>query len=74
MTKNIIGYQTEMGRKINNEQIEQITKAILAGEYSWACVLILQFAGYNPMDYIPYSTYNRQRKKNCLVESSKQKN
>ncbi|MEH1956105.1 HetP family heterocyst commitment protein [Nostoc sp.] len=74
MTQNIIGYQTEMRRKINNEQIEQISKTILAGKYSWACVLILQFAGYNPMDYIPYSTYNRNRKKNCSGESSKQKN
>ncbi|MBX9256870.1 HetP family heterocyst commitment protein [Desmonostoc muscorum CCALA 125] len=71
MTQNITGYQTQMGRKINNEQIEQILKAIIAGKYSWACVLILRFAGYNPIDYIPYRTYIRLLKNNCLVENSK---
>ncbi|MFN6514164.1 MAG: HetP family heterocyst commitment protein [Nostoc sp. CreGUA01] len=71
MTQNITSYQTQMGRKINNEQIEQILKAIIAGKYSWACVLILRFAGYNPIDYIPYRTYIRLLKNNCLVESSK---
>ena len=71
MTQNITGYPTQMGRKINNEQIEQILKAIIAGKYSWACVLILRFAGYNPIDYIPYRTYIRLLKNNCLVESSK---
>jgi hypothetical protein len=72
MTQNITVYQTQMGKKINNEQIEQILKAIIAGKYSWACVLILRFAGYNPIDYIPYRTYIRLLKNNCLVESSKQ--
>ncbi len=71
MTQNITSYQTQMMRKINNEQIEQILKAIIAGKYSWACVLILRFAGYNPIDYIPYRTYIRLLKNNCLVESSK---
>jgi hypothetical protein len=72
MTHNITGYQKQMGKKINNEQIEQIVKAIIAGKYSWACVLILRFAGYNPIDYIPYRTYIRLLKNNCLVASSKQ--
>lgn len=71
MTQNITDYQTQMGRKINNEQIEQIVKAIIAGKYSWACVLILRFVGYNPIDYIPYRTYIRLLKNNCLVASSK---
>ncbi|MBW4674746.1 MAG: HetP family heterocyst commitment protein [Desmonostoc geniculatum HA4340-LM1] len=71
MTQNITGYQTQMGKKINNEQIEQILKAIIAGKYSWACVLILRFAGYNPIDYIPYRTYIRLLKNNCLIENSK---
>ncbi|MBE9039022.1 HetP family heterocyst commitment protein [aff. Roholtiella sp. LEGE 12411] len=72
MTHNITSYQTQMSKKINNEQIEQIVKAIIAGKYSWACVLILRFAGYNPIDYIPYRTYIRLLKNNCLVASSKQ--
>jgi hypothetical protein len=41
------------------EQFNQVIEAILAGKYSWACVLILQFGGYNPLHYIPYRTYNR---------------
>ena len=70
-------YQTDnncnaqTGKKINTEQIEQIVKAIIAGKYSWACVLILRFSGYNPIDYIPYRTYIRLLKNNCLVDSSK---
>jgi len=71
MNQNIASYQTQMGRKINNEQIEQILKAIIAGKYSWACVLILRFSGYNPIDYIPYRTYIRLLKNNCLIEASK---
>ncbi|WP_138498895.1 HetP family heterocyst commitment protein [Nostoc sp. PA-18-2419] len=71
MSQSISSYQNQLGRKINNEQIEQILKAIIAGKYSWACVLILRFTGYNPIDYIPYRTYIRLLKNNCLVESSK---
>ncbi|MDF5707047.1 MAG: HetP family heterocyst commitment protein [Nostoc sp. S4] len=71
MSQNISSYQNQLGRKINNEQIEQIIKAIIAGKYSWACVLILRFTGYNPIDYIPYRTYIRLLKNNCLVENSK---
>lgn len=61
----------QTAKKINTEQIEQIVKAIIAGKYSWACVLILRFSGYNPIDYIPYRTYIRLLKNNCLVENSK---
>lgn len=71
MTQNITGYNPQIGKKINTEEIEQIVKAIIAGKYSWACVLILRFGGYNPMDYIPYRTYIRLLKDNCLVDSSK---
>ncbi|MDB9540019.1 HetP family heterocyst commitment protein [Anabaenopsis tanganyikae CS-531] len=60
-------------KKINTEQIEQIIKAIIAGKYSWACVLILRFSGYNPIDYIPYRTYIRLLKNNCLAEKSNSK-
>ena len=41
------------------QDAEQIIAAILLGKYSWACVLMLQRMGYNPMDYIPYRTYKR---------------
>ncbi len=50
------------------EHFKQVVEAILAGKYSWACVLILRFAGYNPLHYIPYTTYNRLLKENCNIK------
>ncbi len=44
------------------DQFTQVVAAILEGKYSWACLLILRFAGYNPLHYIPYRTYNRLMK------------
>lgn len=46
------------------EQFKQVVEAIAAGKYSWACVLLLWFSGYNPLRYIPYRTYNRLVKEN----------
>lgn len=65
-------YNLQNAKKINTEQVEQIVKAIIAGKYSWACVLMLRFSGYNPIDYIPYRTYIRLLKNNYLLESTKQ--
>ncbi|NJP09941.1 MAG: HetP family heterocyst commitment protein [Leptolyngbyaceae cyanobacterium RU_5_1] len=62
MTYQGIGSQTtnqEFTRVMEPEQFNQVIEAILAGKYSLACVLILQFGGYNPLHYIPYRTYNR---------------
>jgi hypothetical protein len=56
---------TRFSKTMNPEQFNQVVEAILAGKYSWACVLILRFAGYNPLHYIPYRTYNRLIKENC---------
>ncbi|MFN7657087.1 MAG: HetP family heterocyst commitment protein, partial [Dolichospermum sp.] len=53
MNQDITGYNPSISKKIKTEQIEQIIKAIIGGKYSWACVLVLQFSGYNPTDYIP---------------------
>jgi len=55
---------------MNPEQFNQIVDAILEGKYSWACVLILRSAGYNPLQYIPYRTYNRLLKENCQFGKS----
>ncbi|GAB4238287.1 MAG: hypothetical protein Kow00121_65220 [Elainellaceae cyanobacterium] len=58
----------KLDRAMTQEQFAQVVDAILAGKYSWACVLILRFAGYNPLHYIPYRTYNRLMKEhspNC---------
>jgi len=54
----------ELDKAMKPEQFTQVIEAILEGKYSWACVLILRFAGYNPLHYIPYRTYNRIVKDN----------
>ena len=57
-------------KSMTEDQFEEILNAILAGKYSWACVLILQVAGYNPLHYIPYRTYNRLIKDNRLSKNN----
>ncbi len=44
---------------ITPEQLNQVIEAITDGRYSWACVLMLRFIGYNPLHYIPQRTYSR---------------
>ena len=44
---------------MTQEQFNQVVAAITNGKYSWACVLVLRFANYNPLHYIPYRTYQR---------------
>lgn len=58
-----------MDKVMEPEQFTQVVEAILQGKYSWACVLILRFAGYNPLHYIPYRTYNRLVKDNSSIKS-----
>lgn len=53
---------SQLNRVMSNEQFNQVVDAILSGQYSWACLLILRFSGYNPLHYIPYRTYNRLMK------------
>ena len=53
---------SQLDRVMNEEQFNQIVEAIVSGKYSWACLLILRFSGYNPLHYIPYRTYNRLMK------------
>ena len=50
--------------QMTTEQRDRVVEAILAGKYSWACLLLLRSFGYNPMHYIPYRTYNRLMKEN----------
>lgn len=63
--------RNQRDKAMNEEQFNQVIDAILAGKYSWACVLILRFAGYNPLHYIPYRTYNRLIKDNERGEKNK---
>ncbi len=53
---------SQLDRVMSEEQFNQIVDAIVSGKYSWACLLILRFSGYNPLHYIPYRTYNRLMK------------
>lgn len=53
------------------EQFKQVVDAITEGRYSWACVLILRFAGYNPVHFIPHRTYSRLLKENRVEAPSR---
>lgn len=64
MTQHITSNQKHLDRAMKSEQFSQVVEAISSGRYSWACVLILRFAGYNPLHYIPYRTYSRLLKEN----------
>ena len=57
------GHCETNNKAMSPDQFDQVVRAILEGKYSWACVLILKFAGYNPAHYIPYRTYKRLIKK-----------
>lgn len=57
----------KLDKTMNSEQFNQVVEAIMEGKYSWACVLLLRFAGYNPLHYIPYRTYNRLVKENSNI-------
>ena len=72
MNQNNPGVSSNFDKGINPEQFDQVVEAILAGKYSWACVLMLRFAGYNALHYIPYRTYNRLLKENSPVNKSNQ--
>jgi hypothetical protein len=59
---------------MNSQQFEEVLKAILARKYSWACVLVLRFHGYEPSEYIPYRTYIRLLKGNYQNSQRSQNN
>lgn len=61
VSRNLYG---QVSRAMTAEQFDQVVTAIVEGKYSWACVLILRYAGYNPAHYLPYRTYKRLIKDN----------
>jgi hypothetical protein len=67
MTHPIPSSSSSANKTINHEQLTEIIEAIIAGKYSWACFLLLRCAGYNPLHYIPYRTYNRLVKENHKI-------
>ncbi|WP_416209766.1 HetP family heterocyst commitment protein [Nostoc sp. LEGE 06077] len=56
---------------ITHEQLDQVIEAISDGRYSWACVLILRFVGYNPLHFIPQRTYSRLMKEQSQFMAAK---
>ena len=74
MNQDPIDISGNLDKTIHSEQFDQVVEAILAGKYSWACVLMLRFAGYNPLHYIPYRTYNRLIKEHSPKKSKPQNN
>ena len=67
MAQQIPFSNTSVNKTISPKQFNEIIEAIIAGKYSWACVLLLRYNGYNPLHYIPYRTYNRLLKENCQL-------
>ncbi|MEL4894537.1 HetP family heterocyst commitment protein [Crocosphaera sp. Alani8] len=70
MSQSLYNQKNQLTKSMTEQQFEEIVGAIVAGKYSWACVLILQTAGYNPLHYIPYRTYNRLLKDNRLKKEN----
>lgn len=55
---------------MTSEEFDQVIEAIAQGRYSWACILILRIAGYNPLHYLPYRTYRRLIKENLKTPAT----
>ncbi|QFS48801.1 heterocyst differentiation protein HetP [Nostoc sphaeroides CCNUC1] len=72
MNQDIAGISSNLDTTVKAQQFDKVVEAIIAGKYSWACVLMLRFAGYNPLHYIPYRTYNRLLKENQTNRTKQQ--
>ncbi|MBD2565540.1 HetP family heterocyst commitment protein [Nostoc sp. UIC 10607] len=70
MNYQISSSQKNFQKAISPEQLDQVMEAISDGRYSWACVLILRFVGYNPLHFIPQRTYSRLIKDNNHLPNS----
>ncbi len=55
-------HQNQPSIAISEDNMATIIDAILDGKYSYACLIALEAAGYEPTQYIPYRTYNRLQK------------
>ncbi|BAY11135.1 HetP family heterocyst commitment protein [Calothrix sp. NIES-2098] len=70
MNYQISSAQKNYHKAISPEQLNQVIEAITEGRYSWACVLILRFVGYNPLHFIPQRTYSRLIKENNQAQQT----
>lgn len=74
MTKDVSDSKQPENSTIHPEKFIHIIKAILLGKYFWACILFIDFLGYNPTEYIPYRTYLRVVNEKYLPGMAKLKN
>lgn len=65
--------QTSPDNTISDDKMEKIIDAVIDGKYSYACLIMLEEAGYDPTHYIPYRTYNRLQKQHQANYQSAQK-
>jgi hypothetical protein len=70
MSYQMSSVQKNYQKAISPEQLNQVIEAITEGRYSWACVLLLRFVGYNPLHFIPQRTYSRLIKENTQPQST----
>jgi len=54
--------QQTLSDTITKDKMNKIIACIIKGKYSSACLMLLEATGYNPLHYIPYSTYHRLQK------------
>ncbi len=54
--------QKALSDAIATDKMNKIIECIIKGKYSSACLILLEATGYNPLHYIPYSTYHRLQK------------
>ena len=52
---------SQLTKTMTEDQFDRVVGAISSGKYSWACLLILRFAGYNPLHYISLQQTNKQQ-------------
>ncbi|RCJ14930.1 hypothetical protein A6S26_09750 [Nostoc sp. ATCC 43529] len=76
MNQDFSEFNEGLNKKFNftHQELEEIIKAVRDGKYSWACLLMLRFSGYNPLEYIPSRTYIRLMKRNCLFSRTDNQN
>ncbi|MBK1988571.1 HetP family heterocyst commitment protein [Sphaerospermopsis aphanizomenoides BCCUSP55] len=60
----------QLDKILKHSQFQEIIKAIILGNYSWACVLFLHFSGYDPLEYIPQETYSKLIQENYIFNQS----
>lgn len=56
---------------IPEDKMDEVIDHILQGKYSGACLMLLEATGHNPLQYMPYRTYNRLQKQRLQATREK---